>query len=133
MKALSIKQPWAWLIAVGWKDIENRSWATSYRGRFQIHASRAWDIPEDENESFEQFLEYVLTPEQLAWYREAVPTMARGALIGESCLYDCVKQGDWTANGSKWFNGPYGFACRDSKLWERPIPYRGRLGFFEVA
>lgn len=38
MKAISIKQPWASLIAHGIKDIENRSWRTNYRGRVLIHA-----------------------------------------------------------------------------------------------
>src|SRR3990167_7580632 len=133
MKALSIKQPWAWLVAVGYKDIENRSWATSYRGRFQIHAGQRWDIRPDEREWFEQYLESRLTPEQMARYHEAVPTMAVGSLIGESCLYDCVERGDWTANGSKWFDGPYGFACRDSQLWQQPVPDRGPLGVFDVG
>lgn len=41
MKALSIRQPWAWLIANGYKDIENRSWRTNYRGPVLIHASAA--------------------------------------------------------------------------------------------
>jgi hypothetical protein len=40
MLALSIKQPWSWLIVFGHKDIENRSWPTRYRGRFLIHAGR---------------------------------------------------------------------------------------------
>lgn len=39
MKAISIKQPWASLIVKGIKDIENRTWATKYRGRVLIHAS----------------------------------------------------------------------------------------------
>ena len=38
MKALSIKQPWASLIAHGIKDIENRTWKTNFRGRIYIHA-----------------------------------------------------------------------------------------------
>lgn len=40
MKTLSIKQPWASLIALGIKDIENRSWSTNFRGRIYIHASK---------------------------------------------------------------------------------------------
>lgn len=39
MKTLSIKQPWASLIAHGIKDVENRTWKTNYRGRIYIHAS----------------------------------------------------------------------------------------------
>jgi hypothetical protein len=39
MRALSIRQPWASLIIAGVKNIENRSWTTSYRGPLLIHAS----------------------------------------------------------------------------------------------
>ena len=39
MKALSIKQPWASLIAKGIKDVENRTWKTKFRGKVYIHAS----------------------------------------------------------------------------------------------
>jgi hypothetical protein len=39
MKALSVMQPWATLIALGAKRIETRSWSTSYRGPLAIHAS----------------------------------------------------------------------------------------------
>lgn len=37
MKALSIQQPWAWLIVNGYKDVENRDWNTKFRGRFYVH------------------------------------------------------------------------------------------------
>ena len=39
MKTLSVKQPWAYLICSGIKDIENRTWKTKFRGRVLIHAS----------------------------------------------------------------------------------------------
>jgi hypothetical protein len=38
MKALTVKQPWAYLICAGIKDIENRTWKTNFRGRILIHA-----------------------------------------------------------------------------------------------
>lgn len=40
MKALSLTQPWATLVAQGAKRIETRSWPTSYRGPLVIHASK---------------------------------------------------------------------------------------------
>ena len=40
MKALSIRQPWAWMILYAGKDIENREWPTRFRGRVLIHASK---------------------------------------------------------------------------------------------
>jgi ASCH domain len=39
MKILSILQPWAHLIVSGSKNIENRTWSTSYRGPFLVQAS----------------------------------------------------------------------------------------------
>jgi hypothetical protein len=38
LRAIAIKQPWAWLIVNGYKDIENRSWQTRYRGTLLINA-----------------------------------------------------------------------------------------------
>lgn len=38
MKAITLTQPWASLVAIGAKRIETRSWATSYRGPLAIHA-----------------------------------------------------------------------------------------------
>lgn len=40
MKALSLLQPWASLIAIGAKKIETRSWYTRYRGPLAIHAAK---------------------------------------------------------------------------------------------
>ena len=38
MKALTLYQPWATLVAIGAKKIETRSWPTKYRGTIAIHA-----------------------------------------------------------------------------------------------
>jgi hypothetical protein len=43
MKALSLWQPWATLVAIGAKEYETRSWATTYRGPLVIHAARRPD------------------------------------------------------------------------------------------
>src|SRR5216683_3431530 len=43
MKALSIQQPFAWLIVNGYKDIENRTWNTNYKGFVLIHAGKQVD------------------------------------------------------------------------------------------
>jgi hypothetical protein len=41
-KALTVKQPWAWAIIHGDKDVENRSRPTKHRGRLYIHAGLGW-------------------------------------------------------------------------------------------
>lgn len=43
MKAITIHQPWATLIALGEKRFETRSWATKYRGKIAIHAGKKFD------------------------------------------------------------------------------------------
>ena len=45
MKALSLHQPWAWLVATGQKHYETRSWGTPYRGPLAIHAGKEQEIP----------------------------------------------------------------------------------------
>lgn len=120
MLALSIRQPWAWLIIHGGKDIENRSWPTRVRGRVLVHAAKTCALDD-----------YV-SAGVLVGALPGVPLLPRavdlerGGIIGSVEIVDCV-----TASASPWFCGPYGFALRDA----RPLsfrPCRGRLGFFEV-
>ena len=40
MKAITIIQPWATLIALGEKQFETRSWFTKHRGELAIHAGK---------------------------------------------------------------------------------------------
>lgn len=42
MKALTLTQPWATLVAIGAKRIETRSWSTNYRGQIAIHAAKGF-------------------------------------------------------------------------------------------
>ncbi len=44
MKAISLTQPWATLVAIGAKRIETRSWRTDYRGPLAIHASKGFPV-----------------------------------------------------------------------------------------
>lgn len=40
---LSVRQPWAWLLCEGLKNVENRNWRTNYRGELYIHAGKSFD------------------------------------------------------------------------------------------
>jgi hypothetical protein len=42
MKALTLTQPWASLVAISAKKIETRSWRTAYRGPLAIHAAKGF-------------------------------------------------------------------------------------------
>ncbi len=44
MRALTIRQPWAWAITCGLKRVENRTWSTNYRGPLLIHAGKTVDV-----------------------------------------------------------------------------------------
>lgn len=47
MRAITVKQPWAWAIATGAKGVENRSrphpWTSAVGERMAIHAGKGWD------------------------------------------------------------------------------------------
>lgn len=114
MLALSVQQPWAWLIVHGYKDIENRTWTTHVRGEFAVHAGKKIDA------------------DAIAWIRREFPEIPlpeqfdTGGIVGYANLHGVVPR-----SGSRWFFGPHGFLLKD----QRPcalIPCRGQLGFFRV-
>ena len=115
MKALSIRQPWAWLIASGHKDVENRTWYTHYRGRFLIHASSRFDDA------------------GLAWVRGNFPkikiptALPLGCVIGWVTLAECRPM----PVSNPWAFGPFCYLLKDAELWDTPEPGPGALRFFE--
>lgn len=42
IKAISLWQPWASLVALGAKNVETRKWSTTYRGPLAIHATKTF-------------------------------------------------------------------------------------------
>src|SRR5215471_18428568 len=112
-KALSIRQPYAWLIVAGHKPIENRTWKTTHRGRLLIHAAVKphTHTPDDIYRRFG-----VRVPDELLF----------GGIIGEVELIDVV-----TEHRSPYFDGPYGFVLAKP----RALPFRplsGKQLIFEV-
>ncbi|MGD9638356.1 MAG: ASCH domain-containing protein [Alphaproteobacteria bacterium] len=114
MKALSIRQPWAYLIVNGYKSVENRKWPTKFRGEVLIHAGKNLDL------------------EGLKWIKEHHPeinlpkTYQLGGIVGKAKIVDCV-----TTSKSPWFFGTYGFVFENAMPFPF-VPYKGQLGFFEV-
>ena len=43
IRALTVRQPYAWAIAEGFKPVENRGWRTAYRGLLAVHAGSRFD------------------------------------------------------------------------------------------
>lgn len=117
---LSVRQPWAWLIAHGWKNIENRTRRTQVRGRILIHASKGMTRGE-----YQACVLFVagFAP-QLAQSMPAFGDYPLGGIVGETTILDCVDR-----HASEWFCGPVGYVLGQSK----PMPFtacRGSLGFF---
>ena len=85
MKALSIRQPWAWLIVNAYKDIENRTWSTDFRGRVYVHAGKRVK-PGDFPKQRDYIREYgLILPEEPPW----------GAIIGDLLIrFESDRYGD---------------------------------------
>lgn len=121
MKALSIRQPWAWLIVQGHKDIENRYWPINYRGSMYIHAPQTVDpishvylvdrVPEDT----------LLELDEILNSEEGFQT---GGIIGRVELVDCV-----TESASLWFQGPFGWVLKNPETMPF-LPCKGQLGLW---
>lgn len=114
LPALSIRQPMAWFVVAGFKNIENRSRRTHYRGPVLIHAglNRRW-----------------FTEDGVAYFADKYGVVAPdelycGGIVGVAELVDCVDQ-----HKSKWFTGPFGYVLKNA----RRLPFRactGQLGLF---
>lgn len=112
MKALTIKQPWAWAILLAGKDVENRSWSTDYRGPLLIHAGASFD-----------------RLAQLPQRTPPVPDdLVFSAILGVVDLVDVVE-----ASRSKWFSGPYGWVLRNPRPFRSPVAGPGRLRLWEPS
>jgi len=127
MKAISLWQPWASLMALGLKKIETRSWATRYRGPLYIHAAKkviGWPSIDIQ----------AVFDDDIAFQPSDLPL---GCLICKVDLIDCRvilnhnqpdyperAFGDYTHGRSMWIT--------ENLETFKPIPYRGRQGLFDV-
>jgi hypothetical protein len=120
--ALSVRQPWAFCLAAGWKPVENRSWkrgnpGLNFRGEFAIHASQG--MTRDEYEDCADLcraLGLALPPPA---------DLLRGGIVGVATIIDIVTEMD-----SDWFFGPKGLVVADARPVDF-IPVGGQLGFFD--
>lgn len=129
MKAISIRQPWAWLILHAGKDIENRDWSTRYRGPVLIHASQGMTHSEyEEGLNLAQAIRKTLVVPGSPGHLLRMPAftdLRRGGIVGQVDIVDCVQE-----HPSPWFFGDFGFVLANP----RAIPFhrcKGMLGFFQ--
>lgn len=126
--AISIRQPWAHAIVMGWKDIENRKWSTRHRGLVCIHASayNRRNFDEDYGDYLEVVQGFVKASPHNDLASISESDLSFGAIIGVARVVEVS-----TSHDSPWFFGRYGFVLADQQRLENPIPLKGALGFFE--
>ncbi|MNW41809.1 ASCH domain protein [compost metagenome] len=145
MKAITIIQPWATLIAINAKQHETRSWKTNYRGELAIHAAKKIDIDACEREPIKSIL---------AEHGYKVDNLPTGAVVAIATLSDCqssigekyqLREGVWEDGyylSDETFIGypeyelgdftPGRFAWELSNVQQlaEPIPAKGQQGFW---
>ncbi len=148
MKALSLRQPWAWACVFGGKDVENRQWNTSHRGRFLIHAAKGCTLAE-----YTHAVEWMvsrglaLPPDGMLLphptvvcvpdhtVMPVVPAFDKitvGGIIGVAELVDVMPPASDGVPRAAWhMPEQHGFVLRNVK--SLPFtPLRGMLNFFDV-
>ena len=124
MKVLTIKQPWASLIMLGYKRFEFRSWKTNYRGELLIHAGQGID-----KEAMKRLQKYI--PKD----------MPKGKILGKAKLVDCVKMSPEFKSEllkenkdiytDSTFKENYGWQMEDIEVFDEPIEAKGHLSLWE--
>lgn len=125
MKVITIKQPWATLIAEGLKEYEFRTWRTKYRGEILIHAGKG--IDKKAMKRFEHLhLEY--------------PT---GCIIAKATITDCVYVDDELAKALEQKNELIYYGLIHKADWDgygfkleniqkiNPIEINGKLSLWD--
>jgi hypothetical protein len=142
VKALSLRQPWATLVAIGAKQIETRSWSTTHRGIIAIHAAtkfpRACRTLAHETEPFRSVISHAALPGE---WEEHLPL---GAILATARLEHCYRFDKHPAPRVASYSdaphelvfgdfspGRFGFVLRDLVILLAPIPARGALGLWE--
>jgi hypothetical protein len=107
VKALTLTQPWATLVARGAKTVETRWWRTAYRGPLAIHAAKGMAVDDAAVCFTEPFAAALGRGPEERWNpREQLP---RGAVVAVAELVDVVPAdellwhgGDWRTPGPNW-------------------------------
>ena len=129
LPCLSLRQPWAWLVVQGGKDIENRKWNTKLRGTFLIHAAKGMTAQEWlDAETFARGAGFKgIIPRSASGAAES--RLPRGGIVGAARPDSVIPP-----SPSPWpwhMKDQYGFVLQNIT----PLPFReysGSLGFFRV-
>lgn len=129
--ALSLYPIWAWLVVNGYKDVENRKWATLWRGRTLIHANGSMTMRDYE----EAFKFACSIDSELA---KKIPSFAdcqklAGNIIGSVKIVEMLPKPTAEYFSSAWhFEGFYGLKLSAPRAYASPVAQRGNVGFFKI-
>lgn len=126
MKAISIRQPWAWAILYAGKDVENRTWTHSYRGPVLIHAGKKFD-----DHGYAWLIDQALCNRKINLNIDDIPPKSNfpmGGIIGQVVIKKMVR----SLYSSPWMFGPWGWVLENPEPLKF-MPYQGRLGLFDIA
>lgn len=146
MKAITLTQPWATLVAIGAKKIETRGWRTRYRGPLAIHAAKGFP------KEAQQLAYYVEPFRTVLAQAHCIPTQAygmtpenlpTGCVVATCELVECVLIEDHSTDwGLRWpiteqerafgdyTPGRYAWLLADVQPLATPVPARGALGLW---
>lgn len=130
MRALTLLQPWATLIAHGLKQIETRDWGTGYRGPLAIHASKRWQP---------DIVEWVMRHPGALPIRASLATLGYekladlplGSVLAVCDLVDCVQvtPGNVPPEPERFFGdyrpGRWAWQLTNIRPLPAPIPAKG--------
>ena len=116
-RALTVRQPWAWAIMEGRKQLENRTTRTHIRERIAIHSSKQLN---PNRKALAAMLEDEAT-------RQDCMDSPRGTILGTVELVDCIDTSE-----EPTFVGPYGWVLARPRLLNKPIQARGNTGIWRV-
>jgi len=141
MKAITLTQPWASLVAFGAKKIETRSWHTSYRGELAIHAAKGWTAKDRalvEQEPFKGALRSLTVETMPLGEVVAVAEMRQCFIMTdgptEPLLLDLsiatVPEPERTFGGYE--RGRYAWMLDGARELPRSVRSRGKLGIYDL-
>lgn len=130
MKALTISQPYASLIADGEKFVENRRWATLYRGPLAIHAGKGTQyLTRDELKKYSTGAIVAVVELVGCVTRDRISREARAGrvVVGGGCPYEWLM-----LDSHEHTEGPYCWILAAIKKLRTPIDLPGKQGLWDV-
>lgn len=131
-KALSIRQPWLWLILNGYKNLEIRTWKTDKLGWIALHASKKVDI--NGYRYIKEKIRIKTLPEIKAFETGKILGVAKiDGIIPFTHKPDFYLYRHRHLNNYEWWTEKvYGWVLIDVKSID-PVECKGQLSLFDVS